>query len=239
MTNVWTALCDLLAANEFFPLLLTLGGYFFGARLQKRFRLAIFNPLLISISVVICGLLVFGIDYARYKRDASCLSYLLTPSTICIAIPLYRQFELVKENWRAIVSAVASGVASNLLIVWIVARCFSLDRAELASFATKSITTAVGAGLTGELGGNVAIACATIALSGVVGNAFGDRVLRALGLSDPIAEGLGIGVASHGIGTARALELGETQGAFSGLAIALTGLATVCVAPLAVNLLPL
>ena len=238
MIAFWNSLRDVVAANMFTGLLLTLGGYFLGAFLQRKRRLVIFNPLLISIVVIIVGLKLFRIDYATYRSQTSGLSYLLTPTTICLAIPLFRQFELVKKNWRAIMASISAGVACNVALVWLVARIFDMNYSEYVTFLTKSITTAIGAGLTEELGGSTPIACATIALSGIVGNALGDRVLRALRILDPLAQGLGIGVASHGIGTARSLELGETQGAFSGLAIALTGILTVVVAPFAA-LLPL
>ncbi len=236
MTSTLTYLRDLFAHNMFFSLSITLGGYLLGISLRRRFPILLFNPLLVSLLVIILSLKVLEIDYTTYKEQSYPLSYLLTPSTICLAIPLYRQFELVKKNLRAIMAAVVSGVVVNILIVWLVARCFHLEYADYVTFLTKSITTAIGVGVTEELGGNVPITCAVIALSGIVGNALGDKVLRLLRLSDPMAQGLGIGVASHGIGTTRALELGETQGAFSGLAIALTGLLTVLVAPFAAQL---
>lgn len=238
MTASYDYLCDLFAQNMFFGLIVTLGGFFLGLSLYKRYPIPLFTPLLVSIIVIILSLKIFHVDYSTYKAQSYPLSYLLTPSTICLAIPLYRQFELVKKNWRAIAAAIAAGTASNVLIVWLVALIFHLEHTEYVTFLTKSITTAIGIGVTEELGGNVPIACAVIATSGVVGNALGDRVLRLCRLYEPIAQGLGIGVASHAIGTARALELGETQGAFSGLAIVLTGLLTVLIAPLAA-LLPL
>ncbi|MBQ9371360.1 MAG: LrgB family protein [Thermoguttaceae bacterium] len=238
MTEVYDALRDLFAHNMFFGLTVTLGGYFLGIALRKKLPILLFTPLLVSIIVIIVSLKLFKIDYTTYKTQTYPLSYLLTPSTICLAIPLYRQFELVKKNWRAILAAIVAGTASNVLIVWTVALCFHLEYRDYVTFLTKSITTAIGVGVTEELGGNVPITCAVIALSGIVGNALGDRVLRLCRLYEPIAQGLGIGVASHGIGTTRALELGETQGAFSGLAIALTGLLTVLIAPFAA-LLPL
>lgn len=238
MTEYWEHIRALIAANMYLGLFLTLGGFFLGRRLQKKKRLLIFNPMLVSIVLTIVGLKVFHVDYAIYRKETAGLSYLLTPSTICLAIPLFRQFELVKKNWRAIVSAILAGAATNVAIVWTVARCFHFDQSEYVTFLTKSITTAIGVGVTEELGGVVPIACAAIALSGIVGNALGDKVLNLFRITEPIAQGLGIGISSHGIGTARSLELGETQGAFSGLAIALTGVLTVIAAPFAA-ILPL
>lgn len=236
--NVLATLNAALRDNCFFCLLLTVGAYLFALFLQRKFRSSLFNPVLISLLATVVGLKTLNIDYETYQRGAAPLMYLITPATVCLAIPLYRQFELVKRNWLAVLGACCAGTIANVLMVWLVARAFQLEYAEYMTFLSKSITMAIGARITEEYGGYVAITCAVITIAGVTGNLCGVFFLKKCHIYNPIAQGLGIGVCSHAFGTARALELGETEGAFSGLAIAITGVCTVLAAPIA-SVLPL
>ena len=238
MTTFWDAVASILRENGYLSLTLTVGGYLLALALQRRFKSTLFNPVLIALFLTLVGLKLFEIDYESYRRDAAPLTFLVTPTTICLAVPLYRQFELVRRNWLAVLSACVVGTLVNVLLVWLVARAFQLEYAEYMTFLSKSITMAIGVGITEEYGGYVAITCAIITIAGVTGNMCGSYFLKKSGILSPMAQGLAIGVCSHAFGTARALELGETEGAFSGLAIALTGVCTVLVAP-AASLLPL
>lgn len=222
--------------SRYLCLLVTVGTYLIGRALQRRYNSAFVNPILISIGCSILGLIVFRIDNKTYQQATSGLSLLMTPATICLAVPLYRQFELVKANWRAILGACLAGVLCNFLLVWLISRAFSLEYEQYVTLLSKSITIPIGADVTQELGGIVPITCGTISFTGIMGNILGSSIMSRLGIVTPLAQGLGIGVSSHAMGTARALELGETQGAFSGLAIGLTGVCTVLLAPFAASL---
>lgn len=219
--------------NCYFSLILTVGGYLLALYLQKRFKSTLFNPVVIALCLTILGLKLFDVDYETYRKDAAALTYLVTPTTICLAVPLYRQFELVKRNWLAILAACVVGTFVNAILVWLCARAFQMEFAEYMTLLSKSITMAIGVGITQEFGGYVPITCGIITIAGVTGNLSGIFFLKRLNILSPMAQGLAIGVSSHAFGTARALEIGETEGAFSGLAIALTGVCTVLVAPLA------
>jgi len=225
------ALYEIFSNGVFFGLTITVGAFLFGVLLKKRFKNPLFNPILIGVAIVATTLKIFHIDYARYATGAKFLSDLLTPATICLAIPLYRQFELLKKNWASVLASISVGTATNLTFVYFVAKLWGLNHEMFATFLTKSITTAIGIGVAEENGGDSSLAVVMIILTGINGNVWGDKLLKLFGIVDPLARGLAIGTASHAIGTARALELGETEGASSGLAVVVTGLLTVILAP--------
>lgn len=176
---------------------------------------------------VIVVLTVFGIDYERYEEGAKLLSYLLTPATVCLAIPLYEQITLLKKNSKAIMAGILSGVASSLLSILAMAALFGFSHEEYVTLLPKSITTAIGMGISQELGGIVTITVAVIIVTGILGNVIGEHICRLFHIEEPIAKGIALGTAAHAIGTAKAMELGEIEGAMSSLSIAVSGLLTV------------
>ena len=195
--------------------------------LQKKFRLAVFNPLLISIILTILVLVTAHIDYKTYYASAKYLSYLLTPATVCLAIPLYERIEELKKNWKAVLAGISSGVLTSLCSILVMAAFFHLSHKEYVTLLPKSITTAIGMGVSQELGGYVTLTVAVIIITGILGNIFAETICRMFHISEPVAKGVAIGTASHAIGTARAMTMGETEGAMSSLSIAVAGLLTV------------
>ena len=218
---------EILGGSAFFGVLISLLAYYLGDRLKRRLRLALCNPLLIAIALTIAALCLLGVDYETYASGAKYLSWLLTPATVCLAIPLYEQLALLKRNWRAILAGILAGVLASLGCVLALATLFGLDHAQYVTLLPKSITTAIGMGVAEELGGDPSIAAAVIIVTGVLGNMFAEGFLKLLRIREPVARGVAIGASSHAIGTARAMELGETEGAMSGLSIAVAGLITV------------
>ena len=198
-----------------------------GMMLQKKFRLAVFNPLLISIILTILVLVTAHIDYKTYYASAKYLSYLLTPATVCLAIPLYERIEELKKNWKAVLAGISSGVLTSLCSILVMAAFFHLSHKEYVTLLPKSITTAIGMGVSQELGGYVTLTVAVIIITGILGNIFAETICRMFHISEPVAKGVAIGTASHAIGTARAMTMGETEGAMSSLSIAVAGLLTV------------
>lgn len=217
---------ELIAESAFFGMLLTLACYQFGCFLQRKFPIALCNPLLISILLCIGLLLLLNIPYDSYAAGAQFLSYLLTPATVCLAIPLYQQLSVLRQNWPAICAAVLAGVLASLIGIYLCSRLFSFNQAQYLSLLPKSITTAIGLGLSEEFGGIPSFTASAIILTGIFGSIIAQGACKWLGITHPIARGLAIGCASHAIGTSRALELGETEGAMSSLAIAVSGLLT-------------
>lgn len=206
---------------------LSLLAYALGVVLKKKFKLGIFNPLLISIAATIL-VIVFGkVDYEVYHEGAKYLSYLLTPATVCLAIPLYEQWELLKKNVKAVIAGLVTGTITSLTTVFVLALICRLSHEEYVTLLPKSITTAIGMGVSEELGGYVAITVAVIIITGVLGNMLGETICKVFRITEPISKGLAMGASSHAIGTAKAMEMGEIEGAMSSLAIAVSGILTV------------
>ena len=218
---------ELMGDSLFFGVVVSVLAYQAGLWIKRKWKLAVFNPLLISIFLVIAVLLIFDVDYERYNEGAKYLSYLLTPATVCLAIPLYEQLEQLKKNAKAIAAGILSGVLSSLVSVLALAAAFGLSHEEYVTLLPKSITTAIGMGVSEELGGIVTITVAVIIVTGVLGNIIAELVCKIFRIHEPVAKGIAIGSASHAIGTAKAMEMGEVEGAMSSLSIAVSGLLTV------------
>lgn len=201
--------------------------YIIGALLKKKFKLAIFNPLLISIVLTIIMLVIADIDYDVYAQGADYLSWFLTPATVCLAIPFYEQWELLKHNVKAVMLGITAGVLASLTTVLVLSLIMHLSHEEYVTLLPKSITTAIGMGVSEELGGYVTITVAVIIVTGVIGNIFGELICKIFRITEPISKGIAFGSASHAIGTAKAMELGDVEGAMSSLSIAVSGILTV------------
>lgn len=218
---------EMLCSSVFFGVMVSVLTYELGNFLKIKFHLAIFNPLLVSVAAVIGMLLIFRVDYDSYYNGAQYLSYLLTPATVCLAVPLYEQITLLKKHFKAILGGILSGVLTSLVSILAMSAVFGLSHEEYVTLLPKSITTAIGMGVSEELGGIVTITVAVIVITGVLGNMIGEAVFRLFRIEEPVAKGIAIGSAAHAIGTAKAMELGEVEGAMSSLSIAVAGLLTV------------
>ena len=218
---------ELLTESVYFGVTISIVGYGIGLFLKKKLKWGILNPLLISILFVVGFLLLFDIDYDTYNETAKYLSYLLTPATVALAIPLYQQITLLKKNGLAIFLGIFSGVLSSLLSILAMSYMFGLSHREYVTLLPKSITTAIGIGVADELGGITTITVAVIIVTGVLGNVIGQAVCKVFKIYEPIAVGLAFGTSAHAIGTAKALENGEVEGAMSSLSIVVSGLMTV------------
>ena len=213
--------------SVFFGVTVSLLAYGLGMLMYRKWKLAILNPLMISVVVTIIVLSVAHIDYDAYNAGAKYLSYLLTPATVCLAVPLYEKLELLRRSWKAILLGIGSGVLSALGCILAMSLLFGLSHEDYVSLLPKSITTAIGMGVSEELGGSVTLTVAVIIITGVFGNMAGAAVCKLFHIEEPIAKGVALGTSAHAIGTAKAMEMGETEGAVSGLSIAVSGLLTV------------
>lgn len=218
---------EFLSESIIFGAVLSLAAYEIGLLMKKKFKLAILNPLLIGTICVIGFLLVFRIDYKEYNEGAKYISYLLTPATVCLAVPLYEQLALLRKNFIAVMIGIISGVLASLISVLALAKLFDLNHQQYVTLLPKSITTAIGMGISEELGGLVTITVAVIVITGILGNVIAEFICKIFKIHEPIAKGLALGTASHAIGTAKAMEMGQIEGAMSSLAIAVAGLLTV------------
>lgn len=225
-------MADFFASSSYFGLLLSLGSFLAAREINRKMGREACNPLLFA--TIVCGavLLLSGTDYdVFYNSGAEILEFLLTPATVCLAIPLYKQFSLLKRNAGAVLAGCIAGVIAHMAGCVLMLVLFHLETAEYITLLPKSITTAIGKGLSQELGGYPAITMVSIMVTGLFGAVAAPSLLKLFRISDPIAQGLAIGTSSHAAGTSRAVELGEIQGAASSLAIVVTGLLTVVAAP--------
>ena len=218
---------SLLEQSVFFGVAVSIVAYEAGSLLKKKYHSALLNPLLLSVAATIVILILFHIDYDTYYEGAKYLSYLLTPATVCLAVPMYEQLELLKKNLKAVLVGIISGVLMSLGCILVMAIVFSLNHETYVTLLPKSITTAIGMGIAEELGGYVTITVATIVITGVLGNIIGEGLCKLFHIEEPIAKGVALGTASHAISTARAMEMGEIEGAMASLSIAVAGLLTV------------
>lgn len=220
----------------YFAVLACLGLYQAGAWLKKKTGLTFLNPLLVSIAGGVGALLLLRVDSTSFARAAQPLSWLLTPATVCLAIPLYRQVRLVRKYALSLLAGIAAGVAASILSVLVIALIFEMNHAGYVTLLPKSITTAIGMVVSREQGGVENITVAVIVLTGVFGNLMASPLCRLFRLTDPVARGVAIGTSSHAIGTARAMEMDDVTGAVSGLSIAVSGVLTVAAAAVLGNL---
>lgn len=227
----------LIGSSLYFGVLISVGAYLFGLWLRKKTGLAALNPLLTSIVAVIIFLSVFRISFEQYNKGAVYLSYFLTPATVCLAIPLYKQLTLLKQNLLAVGLSILTGVLGSVGSIYLMAKVFGLEHNYYVTLLPKSITTAIGMGVSEEAGGIVTLTVVSIIITGILGNIIAEWLFDLFGIEEPMAKGLALGTAAHAIGTAKALELGEIEGAMSSLSIAVAGLMTVLVVPLVSGLI--
>ena len=229
---------ELLGKFATWGVLLSIAAYGLGLYIQRKTRRPWLHPLLLSSILIIVLLSGLRVPYPDFKASASPMAYLLLPATVSLAIPLYEQWELLKKNTTAILIGCFSGVLASLGSIAVMAWILRMERVHAATLLPKSVTTAIGMDVAKTLGGMAPLAAAAIILTGIAGNLIAEWLLKALKIEEPLARGIAIGTSSHAIGTAKALELGEVEGAMSGLAIAVAGVMTAVLAPVVAVLLP-
>ncbi len=211
----------------YFGLALSLFMYFTVDFLKKWVKTSLFNPLLISSLLIILILSLLKIEYSEYNQGAQWLHFMLTPATIVLAVPLYQQFKLLQEHALVIFLGVLSGVIASLISVYLLSLLFGLDQTMLITLLPKSITAAIAIGVAEEYQGIVTITVAAVIITGITGNVIAEPVCKFFRIKNPIAKGIAIGTSSHVVGTSKAMEMGEVEGAMSSLAIVVAGLTTV------------
>ena len=227
---------ELLRNSEFIGAALTILSFEAASLIRRRFNNPLLNPFLISVIIIIAALKLMGLDYDSYYASARHISFLVTPATVCLAIPLSRRLAVLKSNLPAELAGIGVGVRINAAAIVVFAKVFSLGHSEFVSLLPKSITTPIGMALSGEYGGTQSMTVVAILVTGITGNVAGEQLLKLVRVRRAVSRGLAMGASSHAIGTAKAVEMGDTEGAMSGLAIAVTGVLTVAVMPLAAQL---
>lgn len=219
-----------LFAQPYFGVLLTIAAYWAGMKIQHKTRLAICNGMLLAVLLVIAVLLVFHIPYESYYQGGALINLFLGPATACMAVTIYSQRRLLAKHWLPVLVGCTVGVVTAMGSILLLCRLFGLDRAMTMSLLPKSVTMPIATVVSQGHGGTTAITVAAVVVTGMLGNLCAPLLVKLFRVKDPIAVGLGIGACSHAMGTAKALELGETEGSMSGLAIGLCGILTTVLA---------
>ncbi len=195
-------------------------------KIHKKFNNPLCNPIILTTAIIILILVVFDVEFENYQSSAKYLDYLLTPTTVCLAIPLYQKLEILKENYKAIFLGVISGTFAGLFTILGLSVLYGLSHQEYVTLLPKSVTTAIAIGITNELDGILPITIAAITITGILGNVTAEKICKLCKIEEPVAVGVAIGTCSHALGTAKAMELGKVQGAMSSLAIVIAGIIT-------------
>ncbi|NRT77408.1 LrgB family protein [Clostridium beijerinckii] len=227
---------QILINNVLFGLVLSLASFEVGIFINRNTRIPILNPLLIAIGIIICFLFAFHIDFDTYNKGGQFINMFLGPSTVVLAVPLYKQLDLLKKNAKAILTGIFVGSAIGIISIIGISYLVGLNSSVIKSLVPKSVTTPIGISISSQLGGVVPITVLAIIITGIVGAVFGPTICKIFRIKDKVAVGVSIGTASHAVGTSKALELGEVEGAMSSLSIGIAGIMTVIIAPLVYNL---
>ncbi len=219
-----------LLESPFLGITLTVAAYWVGVKLQKRTGLVLCNYMIVAVALLVAVLTVFRIPYEAYYNGGSVINMFLGPATACMAVSIYAKIDLLKKNWLPVLVGCSVGVVTSIASILALCRLFGLDREMTMSLLPKSVTTPIATVVSQDHGGIVAITVAAVMVTGILGNLAAPFLVKLFRVKDPLAVGLGIGACSHAVGTAKAMELGETEGAMSGLAIGLCGILTAVLA---------
>lgn len=222
-----------------FGVAITIIAYSVSQYINKRFKTSILNPIALSIMAIVGFLIYNNIDYEVYNKGGNIIGFFLGPATVALAVPLYKKIELLKENLLPILVGIFVGSLAGIVSVILLSRVFKLEDILMLSLIPKSTTSAIAMDISTQIGGNSAIAIVFVIVTGIFGNILGPDLLRRFGIKDEIAKGISMGTASHVVGTAKAMEMGEKEGAMSSLAIGVAGLMTVFLAPLVLKVMDL
>ena len=219
-------------ASDLFLLTLTVGLYCVGMRLYRRVHTPLLHPVLLTFIAIIVFLRCADIDYPRYQEATGVLNFALGMSVVALGYLMYEQIEQLRGRLVPVIVSTLAGCIVGVLSVVYIAMAFGAERAIVNSLAPKSVSVPIAVSVAGPLGGIATVASVVVFCVGIFGSIFGEWILRRCGVTDPQARGFALGSAAHGIGTARAIEIGAVEGALSGLAMALMGLATALLTPL-------
>lgn len=221
-----------LISTPLFGIMLSLIAFEIGCIINKKTRLPIFNPLFISIVLVIAFLNIFNINITDYDKGGQFISFFLSPATVILAVPLYKKIELLKSHAVPIISGITVGSIVSIITIISLCKLFGLPKTINVSLIPKSITVPIGIEVSKQLGGITSITVAVIILTGIIGAIIGPYVCKFFKIKDKVAIGVAIGTASHAVGTTKAIEMGEIEGAMSSLSIGIAGIITVIIAPI-------
>lgn len=230
---------EILFDNHLFGLLYTIFFFVLFGRLFENIKNPIFSPLIFSIASLIAIIYFLNIPIEYYNKGGDMIAFFLGPTTVALAVPLYKKFNLLKKHLLPIMGGVFIGSFTAIVSVVLIGRIFNLDDIILLSLTPKATTTAIATELSKNIGGNPSLTLAFVIVAGFTGYVIGEKILKLIKTKHSTAKGIALGTASHAFGTNRALEMGEEEGAMSSLAIGLAGLITGLLLPIVLALLNL
>lgn len=220
-----------------FGITLSLVAFIIGMYVHGKIKMTIFNPLLISAIIIISFLSYFDIDYDTFNKGGSLISFFIAPATVALAVPLYKNIKLLKKRWLFILIGISLGSLAGLFTIFILSKLFKIDQTIMVTMFPKSTTTAISMEIAEQIGGIPTLAVAFTAVAGIGGNLVGEYVFKLFKINDKVSKGVALGTASHAVGTAKAMEMGETEGALSSLSIGVAGIVSVFLIPWFMKLL--
>ncbi|MBE6958819.1 MAG: LrgB family protein [Ruminococcaceae bacterium] len=223
---------EILREFTLLPLIATIATYQFGLFLQKKTKSPLCNPLLISIALLIGLMLLTGYPNADYQAGMKTISWLITPATICLAVPLYQQVQILKKHWKAMLAGIVAGTFASLSFILVMCQLLGVGDVLTFSLLPKSITTAMGTALSEQTGGDPAITTAAIAITGILGCVLCTPLCKLFRITHPVAQGVALGTAAHVLGTTKARELSDLTGAVSSLSLTVAGILTAILYPI-------
>lgn len=221
---------EALYTSPYFGVALSVITFGIGVKLQQKTKSAVCNPLIIAIVLTIGVLLVLRIPYESYNKGGEIINMFLAPATACLAVSIYTKLSVLKKYWLPIIVGCIAGSLASMGSVYVMCRLFRLDESLTMSMLPKSVTTPIAVGVAQAHGGVIPITVVAVIFTGILGSILAPMLIRLFRVSDPVAAGLAIGACSHAVGTSKAIEIGEIEGAMSGLAIGICGIVTVLLA---------
>lgn len=223
--------------NPYFGILLSYICYMGGVKINEKFRTPILNPLLIGILLTIGVLLALGIDFETYNLGAQYITFLIAPTTVALMVELYKNLNILKKDIVPILVGIVAGSLTAIISTLLLCKLLGIDKKLTTAFLPHSVTTAIGMPLSEQYGANPTLTIITIMITGIIGSVFGPSILKLIRIKSPVARGIAMGTASHAVGTSKANEMGEVEGAMAGLSIGIAGLVTVVLMPIALKFL--
>lgn len=228
---------DLIFNNAFFGIFISLMAFKVGKMIFDRFKFPLFNPFLLAIIFILGLMKILNLPTSYYNQGGDIIGFFLAPATICLAIPLYKELQTLKKYYKVIFLGTIVGATTAIVSVIVLGKLFNINPDIVLSFIPKSVTTPIGIEISKILGGIPSITVFAIIVTGITGNVAAPFICNLFKIKNPIARGLGIGISSHAVGTSKAIEMGEIEGAMSALSIVIAGLITIFLAPLFVRFL--
>lgn len=223
--------------NVYFGILLSIICYFIGVKINQKFKSPLLNPLLIGMALIIIFLKLFKIDFETYNLGAQYITFLIAPTTVGLMVELYNNLDILKRDIIPILVGIFVGSVTAVFSTLILCKIFGFDEMLIGSFLPHSVTTAIAMPLSEQYMGNQTLAVIAVIITGIGGAVFGPIILKMLKIKSAVARGIAMGTSAHAVGTSKANEMGEVEGAMSGLSIAIAGLMTVVLIPLALNII--